>query len=201
MKPQSPFKTNIKEKKDYLAKVAEKVFGTKGYQSSSLQDVSAEAGISKAGVYYYFKTKEDLLYYIMIRNTDIFLDKLKRCVVENEEKGLSPQESFTKLIEIYAQHINSDQDKRSIVLRERHQLTGKRRNELYRRERAIFRLMRSELLKIDRLDKSIDPNVSSFLIIGMSHWVGYWFKEKGALGLDDVIRQNIRAIFRGILAK
>jgi len=195
----SPLKTSKEEKRDDLAKVAEKVFAEKGYQSASLQDVAAEAGISKAGVYHYFKTKEEILSHIMIRNSDIFLDKLKRCIEESEEEGLPPQLSFTRLIEIYARHINSDRDKRSIVLRERHQLTGKRRSELYLREQAIFRLMKGELLKIKRLDKAIDPNVVTFLIISMSHWVGYWYRDGGVLDLDGVIDQNIKAIFHGIL--
>jgi hypothetical protein len=77
-------------------------------------------------------------------------------------------------------------------------LTGKNREELYRREQAMFQLIKSELQKIKNLDKSIDPSVIAFLFISMSHWLGYWVKEDGRLNLETIIKQNISAISHGI---
>lgn len=102
-------------------------------------------------------------------------------------------------MEIYAQQVNNEKEKRSLVLRERHQLTGRNKRELYRREQSIFRLMKIELQKINNLDKSIDPNAITFLFISMSHWLGYWFKEGKKSSLEAIIDQNIRVIFNGIL--
>ena len=73
-------KTSPKEKKDHIAKVASKVFSEKGYQSASLQDVAREVEISKAGIYHYFKSKEEILAYILITNSDRFLEKLKTSI-------------------------------------------------------------------------------------------------------------------------
>lgn len=192
-------KISLEERKEYLSKIATKVFSKKGYQTASLQDVADEANISKAGVYHYFKSKEEILAYILINISDRFLIKLKESIQKIKEQGLSPQESFKKLMEIYATQVNNEEEKRSLVLRERHQLTGRYKRELYRREQAIFRLIKMELQKIHGLDKSIDPNVISFLFISMSHWLGFWFKEGKKSSLESIIDQNIRVIFNGIL--
>jgi AcrR family transcriptional regulator len=192
-------KLSLEERKDYLSKIASKVFGEKGYQSASLQDVAREAMISKAGVYHYFKSKEEILAYILIKLSDQFLEKLKGCIKETKEQGLSPEDSFKKLMEIYARHVNNERYKRSLVLRERHQLTGRNKKALYRKEQAIFRLIKTELQKIQNLDHSIDPNVITFLFISMSHWLGYWIKDGKKLNLDSIIDQNIKVISHGML--
>ncbi len=127
-------KPGLEDKKDFIAKMAAGVFGQKGYKASSLQDVARQAEISKAGLYHYFKSKEDILFYILIKNSDLFLEKLKTSLSVSREQKLTPEESFVKLIRTYASHINNDEDKRLIVLRERHQLSAKRKKELFKRE-------------------------------------------------------------------
>lgn len=194
-------KLSMEDRKEFISKVASKVFSEKGYQVASLQDIAMGAEISKAGVYHYFKSKNDILAYILIRNSDIFLEKLKRSIKESKEKVLTPQDTFKRLIMAYAQHINIDKDKRQIVLRERHQLSGKYKKELFIREQAIFRLLRHELQEIPDLEKEINVNVISFLFISMSHWLGYWYKEGKGLDLNDIIDQNIWIIMHGILKK
>ena len=191
----------MKEKKNFIANVATQVFSEKGYQASSLQDISRMAAISKAGLYHYFKSKEEILAYILIRNSDIFLDKLKANIRESSEAGLSPQESFKRMIRVYAGHVNSDKDKRLVVLRERHQLSGQYKKELLKREQAMFRLLRTNLERIPGIAKNINENVVTFLIISMSHWLGYWLRENKELNLDQIIDQNIQVIFNGMLER
>ncbi len=190
---------SMEERKDYIAKYAAKVFSEKGYQLASLQDIAKKARISKAGVYHYFKTKDDILAYIVIKHSEDFLVNMTARIRESRQEDLPPWESFRKLIKTYAKLVNRDRDRRLIVLRERHQLTGKNKNELLKRERAIFHLIRDELKKLDGIEKKIDQNVITFLFIAMSHWLGYWFREGKGLGLDDIIEQNIGIILQGIL--
>ena len=194
-------KLSMEDRKEFISKVASKVFSEKGYQVASLQDIAMGAEISKAGVYHYFKSKNDILAYILIRNSDIFLEKLKRSIKESKEKVLTPQDTFKRLIMAYAQHTNIDKDKRLIVLRERHQISGKYKKELFRREQAIFRLLRHELQEIPDLEQKINVNVISFLFISMSHWLGYWYKEGKGLDINNIIDQNIQIIMHGILKK
>jgi TetR/AcrR family transcriptional regulator, cholesterol catabolism regulator len=191
----------LEERKDFISKIATEVFGEKGYRASSIQDVAQRANISKAGIYHYFKSKEEILANILIKNSDNFLDKLRNRVKQSEDQGLSPEESFKKLIETYANHINSDKNRRLVVLRDRHQLSGKYKKELFRKEEAIFRLIRKELRKIQNLDENINQNTITFLLISMSHWLGYWFREEKSLSLEDLIDQNIKVVFHGMLKK
>ncbi len=59
---------------------ATEVFCKKGYEGASMRDLSRESGMSLAGLYYYFESKERLLYLIQKHtfSTIVTLVK-KRC--------------------------------------------------------------------------------------------------------------------------
>ena len=77
--PPKPYR-NLTEKArlsiDQICLKAAEVFSKKGFLSATLKDVSLAAGISKGGIYHYFSTKEELLYFIINRYMDKILKNL-----------------------------------------------------------------------------------------------------------------------------
>jgi TetR/AcrR family transcriptional regulator, cholesterol catabolism regulator len=191
------FKRTLQEKKDYIAKKAAEVFVEKGYKSASLQDIADRVNISKAGIYHYFKTKDEILYYILVKGRERYLEVMNECISDCKEKGLTAEDSFKNLVFAYARYINSERELRLIVLRERHQLTGKYSRGLVEFEKKIFRTLRDELKKITDENTRHDLNLIAFIIIAFSHWMGYWVREDGKLGQDEIINQFISVIFEG----
>jgi len=189
----------LEDRKIFLAEVAAKIFAQKGYKTASLQDVAEKADISKAGVYHYFKTKEDILFYLIKIKHDKFLEALKVCIKECRDNELDPEKTFQKLFYTYANFINSEKDLRLIVLHDRHQLTGENKKRLKVIEREVFRTLRDQITTIPNIKKHYDPNVISFLVISMSHWMGSWLKEDGKLTQDDAIQQAIDIILYGAI--
>ena len=49
-----------------IAKVAAKLFNEEGYLETSMEDISAAAKLSKGGIYHYFSSKNEILYFISI---------------------------------------------------------------------------------------------------------------------------------------
>src|SRR5438445_2492316 len=63
-----------------LAKIlghATEVFYEKGYEGASMRDLSRAAGMSLAGLYYYFESKERLLYLIQKHSFSTIVARLK----------------------------------------------------------------------------------------------------------------------------
>ncbi|HXI20977.1 MAG TPA: TetR/AcrR family transcriptional regulator [Gemmatimonadales bacterium] len=54
-------------KRDHLLTRAAALFAEQGYEATSLRDVSQAVGVSLAGLYHYFTSKEDLLYQVQYR--------------------------------------------------------------------------------------------------------------------------------------
>ncbi|MEW6184655.1 MAG: TetR/AcrR family transcriptional regulator [Thermodesulfobacteriota bacterium] len=190
---------SMEKRKDYIAAIAAKVFSEKGYKSSSLQEIADYAKISKAGIYHYFKTKDEILGHILIKNTDIFMGKLINSINDSKKKGLNQRDSFEKLISTFARHIQSSGKRRLIMAREMHNLTDDYQKELYIKQQNLFNLIKGELLKIENLDKKLDPNIITFMIIGTMNWIGRWYKDGKKLDLDAITKQNIRIFFHGML--
>src|SRR6201987_5242795 len=54
------------------------VFDEKGYEGASMRDLSRASGMSLAGLYYYFQSKEQLLYLIQRHTFTTIVDRLRR---------------------------------------------------------------------------------------------------------------------------
>src|SRR5215813_6770457 len=60
------------------------VFCERGYAGASMRDLSRAAGMSLAGLYHYFGSKERLLYLIQKNTFATVLEKLKRRLQESD---------------------------------------------------------------------------------------------------------------------
>jgi AcrR family transcriptional regulator len=70
--------------KDEILKTALKLFATKGYENTSLEEIAAETGITKPAIYYHFKNKKKLYNEIFISKFSVLEFETK----ENLEKSL-----------------------------------------------------------------------------------------------------------------
>lgn len=195
------FGFSSEEKKEYIAKIAGDVFFAKGYKEASLRDISIKGNISKAGIYHYFITKEDILFYLLLKITEFVIEALRESLKVSEENRFDARKSFEELVKTYVIHLLKYKKLSRLVLRERHQLSGKNRKILLQKERAIFQLLKNELRKVPELNVEINLNLISFQIISMIHWMGYWLKDNGELNLKEAVDQSIHLIFNGILAR
>lgn len=92
----------LSDKKIQILEVAEKLFSDKGFEGTSIRDISKEAKINIAMVSYYFGSKEMLLEALILYKTSDLKLKLENLLQEN----LEPIEKVNKLIEIYINKIS-----------------------------------------------------------------------------------------------
>lgn len=72
------------ERKNEILDVAERLFGAKGYDNTSTNDILNEIGIARGTLYYHFKSKEDILNAVIERMTGQMLAKAKNLVSQKE---------------------------------------------------------------------------------------------------------------------
>lgn len=72
------------ERKNEILDVAERLFGEKGYDNTSTNDILNEIGIARGTLYYHFKSKEDILNAVIDRRTGQMLAKAKDLVSQKE---------------------------------------------------------------------------------------------------------------------
>lgn len=92
----------LNDKKIQILDVAEKLFSEKGFEGTSIRDISKHAKINIAMVSYYFGSKERLLEALILYKTSDLKLQLENLLQEN----LEPIEKVNKLIEIYINRIS-----------------------------------------------------------------------------------------------
>lgn len=87
------------EKENKIIDAAEKVFFRKGFDAAKMEEVAAEAGMSKASLYFYFQSKEEVNLGITFRAfqrlTDLYYQVLR------EAKGLTGAEKVSRILHSY----------------------------------------------------------------------------------------------------
>lgn len=95
-------KTDLNDKQIQILEVAETLFAEKGFDGTSIRDISKQAKINIAMVSYYFGSKERLLESLILHKTSGLKMQLELLLEEN----LDPIAKINKLIELYINRIN-----------------------------------------------------------------------------------------------
>lgn len=72
------------ERKNEILDAAERLFGAKGYDSTSTNDILEAVGIARGTLYYHFKSKEDILDAMIDRTTERMTAQAKALAAQKE---------------------------------------------------------------------------------------------------------------------
>ena len=76
------------QRRNDIVDAAEKIFFTRGFENSTMEEVAAEAELSKGTIYLYFKSRDDLQFAIFMRGSDILM-KMMGEELSEENDGYS----------------------------------------------------------------------------------------------------------------
>lgn len=77
-----PERTPVNQKR--IVEVAKELFMEKGIESTKMDEVAKQAGMSKSTLYVYFKSKEEIVDYISLEAMKYLLELLKTSISRNE---------------------------------------------------------------------------------------------------------------------
>lgn len=75
---------DAEERRNEILDAAERLFGTKGFDNTSTNDILAETGIARGTLYYHFKSKEDILDAMIDRMSGQLFAKARLLAVRKE---------------------------------------------------------------------------------------------------------------------
>ena len=70
-------------RKEKILKVAHEIFTRYGYKKTTLDDISKAVRKGKSSLYYYFDSKEDLFYDVVLKEADVMKRELESVVLRN----------------------------------------------------------------------------------------------------------------------
>jgi AcrR family transcriptional regulator len=161
-----------------IAGVAAELFGTKGYLETSMDDIAAAAKVTKGGVYHYFGSKTEILYFICSTYVDLDLENLEESLTGIDESVEKIKFIIFRHIEHYATHEYAAKT----LLNEAYCLPSKYFKQVKEREKQYLRIVTRVLSEYHgpRAEKDI-VTALAFTLFGMVNWIYSWYDPRKSL--------------------
>ena len=172
------------EREAQLITQALALFSNGGYGETSLQEIADRLGITRPLFYYYFKSKDDLLWRLIGHVGDALRDGARPIVASEAD----PVEKLRLLLEAHAAALLQNRDTFRIYFAERHLLEGKRHRTLKRGEDEYFGLIAQVIADGQRLGEFRKANrrVLAHLATGQINSLLAWFEHGGMMSAEDL---------------
>lgn len=179
-----------------ILKAAAGAFRRFGYHGATLEEIAAALAMKKGNLYYYFRSKEDLLFACHQYSMDRLLEVLHTV----EKSDLSPEQRLRRLIESFVHTILDDLHGTALFLDVK--VLGPRRlkQTIARRDEFDQGIRRVIQAGIDWgvFDPKVDPKLLSFALLGAVNWIPRWYSPDGPARSEDIANQFAAYLIAGL---
>jgi len=192
----SRFDRRLAEILDY----AIEVFAEKGYEGASMRDLSRLSGISLAGLYYYFESKEKLLYIIQQHTFTTIIERLRQRLAATAD----PEERIRIFVHNHVDFSLAKTKAMKVLSHEDDVLKDGFGAELAAIKREYYRIcfgLVDELVKAEGLrssPRSIATRTAVMTLFGTLNWIYTWYNPRVDPGADVLAREFSDLFLEGI---
>ena len=180
-----------------VLETAARLICEKGYEAASVQDIADACGLTKAGLYYYIRSKEDLLLEIQNYGMDIFEERVLLPVLSIADPVERLKACMEKNIFLVTEGWSKEV---TIILHEHETLTGAARQQINARKKRYVHFLESsfaEAMREGRI-RRVEPRVAAFSFLGMVLWIYKWFRPDGKVPAARLAREMQDLFFGGL---
>lgn len=193
--------SNAKQKKpatrlEEVLHSAANIFFAKGFHATSIEDVARDVGMLKGSLYYYIKSKEDLLFRLLmagIEDGDAF-------IVRQIDPAGDPLEQLDRAIRAQIDYIIQNRVPFGLFLHEFDSLSGKRQHKLI----SVMSRYNSRFVELVRRGQEQgqlvegEPWIIVNGILGMCNWLYRWYDPDHASDPEQIKQVFLSMILKGI---
>jgi TetR/AcrR family transcriptional regulator, cholesterol catabolism regulator len=172
------------------------VFCKKGYEGASMRDLSRSSGMSLAGLYYYFESKERLLFLIQKHTFTTIVERLKMQLA-----GVSDAEQRIRILILnHLEYFLSNQAAMKVLSHEDDALKNGFASEVAAIKREYYRICVGLLdeLKRDR-GLQFSTRIAVLSLFGMMNWIYTWHNPRVDANANQLAREMSDLFLRGVM--
>jgi len=172
------------------------VFCDKGYDAASMRDLSRATGMSLAGLYYYFESKEKLLYLIQKHAFETILANLRACL----EAVADPEQRLRFLIQNHLEYFLGNQKAMKVLSHEDEALKNSYGSQIRAIKREYYRIclgLVEDLMRTRRVEFS--GRIAVLSLFGMMNWIYTWHNPRVDADAGVLARQMSDIFLNGLL--
>jgi AcrR family transcriptional regulator len=158
------------------------IFAEKGYHHASVRDVAAATGVSPAGLYYYFRSKEELLFLILDHCLESLLDEVNLAA----EGIADPRARLQVIIRAHLEYFAAHGSRMRVLAQEWEALSGDFRRDILGRQREYVATVIRTLKRIRPGTPRRELRASAMALFGMLTWTYQWYIPDRDLSSDEL---------------
>jgi AcrR family transcriptional regulator len=178
---------------------ATEVFAAKGYEGASMRDLSRLSGISLAGLYYYFDSKEKLLHSIQKHTFTSILERLRERLSQEHD----PEQRLRIFVHNHVEYALARHDAMKVLSHEDDVLKNGYRAELATIKRSYYRTcvgLVEDLVRRDNTrQRRINTRTAVMSLFGAMNWLYTWHNPKSDPDAETLSRQISDLFLQGLL--
>jgi TetR/AcrR family transcriptional regulator, cholesterol catabolism regulator len=175
---------------------ATNVFCEKGYEGASMRDLSRASGMSLAGLYYYFESKERLLFLIQKHTFSTIVQRLKMRL----QGVIDPEQQIRIFILNHLEYFLANQAAMKVLSHEAGALKNGFAAEVAAIKREYYRICVGLLdeLKRDR-GLQFSTRIAVLSLFGMMNWIYTWHNPRVDADAEHITREMGDIFLRGVM--
>ncbi|MEW6687824.1 MAG: TetR/AcrR family transcriptional regulator [Pseudomonadota bacterium] len=178
-----------------LLRVCARLFREKGFDGTTIRDISRAAGMHSGSPFYHFASKQEMLLAVMERGLAEGLRRSESVLAAR----LAPREKFRRLVRAHLGTILEDgNDFIPVLLYDWRSLTpANRRRVIALKDRydALWQRLLDELAREGHI--AGDARLARLLVLGAVNWAAQWYRPGGRLSLDEIAARTC-GLFLGL---
>ena len=194
--PRGDPKTKPATRLEEVLRSAANIFFSKGFHDTSIEDVARDVGMLKGSLYYYIKSKDDLLFQLLmagIEDGDAF-------IAQQIDVTRDPVEQLERAIRAQINYIIQNKVPFGLFLHEFDSLSGKRQHKLI----SVMSRYNSRFVDLVRRGQEQgklmegEPWIIVNGILGMCNWLYRWYDTDHVSDPEEVKQIFVKMILDGI---
>ncbi len=185
--------------RDEILEAAASIFGQRGYNAASMQDIARAVNLQKASLYHHFSGKQDILLALLDQALDILIERLEQVLI----KPLPPDEKLRLAMVSYLQTLADHQSLSAVLLLEHRSLDDEYHARHVPRRDRFERLWRDLIVqgKDAGIFNCTDPSLAGRAILGVMNWMVTWYRDDGPCSASEIAEQFADLLLQGLLIR
>jgi AcrR family transcriptional regulator len=187
------------EQRIQILDIAARKFAQSSYASTSMAELAAESGTSKARLYHYYASKEAILFDLLDRYTKRLMLIIAEVEGHAERSKLNEREAFAELIRAFLEEYEHSHERHVALINDVKYLEEEQREIILTHERDVVASFARQMARAyPQRVTSENRTALVMMVFGMINWTFTWLKPGGRMTYGDFAEEVVRMIDHGL---